>query len=114
MKSRAIIVACITFLTAASAHAGNTYTPAQLSKMIEAGRYPKQGNVTKTVKSIVYAACILNLEKFVDAIKPPYPAETIASTDTIRTDKLWTNDAAMTVTCLAESDEMVITIAPYL
>lgn len=96
-----------------TALAGKTYTPQQLHKMIAAGRYPKQGPVEKTVRQMDYAACIVTLETIVGAVKPEYPALTVVSTNLMRTEKVWTNDGAVTVTCSGASNELILTKADY-
>ena len=97
-----------------AADAAKTYTPEQLTKLVSTGRYPRQGNVTTQVKIMDYAACIAALDTVINAIKPRYPAQTIASTNMVRSEKVWTNDSAMTVTCEAITKKQIITTAPYL
>lgn len=95
------------------ANAGKTYTPAELHRMIEAGKYPKQGPVKEQVREMGYATCINTMDQIIGAIKPYYPSAVIVSTNTMRTEKVWTNDGAVTVTCSAANDKLIMTVAPY-
>ena len=96
------------------AYADKTYTPAQLRDMVQSGNYPKQGAASTQTKSADYASCIAQIEAIVSSVRPNYPTQTIVSTNLMRTEKVWTNDAAMTLTCSAPEKKLIITMAPYL
>ncbi len=113
MQRLLLLIALAALYPAAPANA-KTYTPTELQALVRAGRYPEQGDVTKTVVDRSYAACIIALESMVDAIHLNYPTATIASTSLLRTEKVWTNDAALTVTCDAVRNKIIITRSPYL
>lgn len=100
-------------LAATPAYAGKTYTPAELHRMINAGKYPKQGPVKEQVRELGYATCINTMDQIIGAMKPHYPSALIVSTNTMRTEKVWTNDGAVTVTCSAANDKLIMTVAPY-
>jgi hypothetical protein len=93
--------------------AQKTYTPAQLHSMVDSGRYPSQGSARSTSQAMDYSECILKLESVVGAVRPNYPARRIVSTNLMRVEKVWTNDAAVTVSCSAPDRKMVMTSAPY-
>ena len=91
-----------------------TYTPEELRNMVKSRNYPQQDTSSvKKRESIDYTACIIKIESIVAASKPNYPSETIESTDLIQI-ILWTNDSAMTLTCNATDNELIVTSAPYL
>lgn len=96
------------------ADAAQTYTPEQLRRMVASGRYPKQGEIEKTVRTMDYAECIATMETMIGAIKPNYPSVVIVSTNVMRTEKFWTNDGAVTVSCMADGNKLVLIRAPYL
>ena len=98
----------------APASAQKTYTPNQLQSMIEKGIYPKQGSPSTHTQKIDYVACIAKIEATIASVRPNYPARTIASTNVMRTEKIWINDAAITLTCSAPDKKFIITTAPYL
>jgi len=98
----------------APASAQKTYTPAQLQSMVQSGNYPKQGALSTQTQHIDYVACIAKVEWVVASIGPYYPAKTVVSTNIMRMDKVWTNDAAVTLTCSAPDKKLIITFAPYL
>lgn len=108
------IVASATFLCISSAAAQKSYTPAQLRSMIQSGNYPKQGAPSTKSENTDYAACIAKVESVVSSVRPNYPTQTVVSTNLMRIEKLWTNDAAMTFTCNSADKTLVITSAPYL
>lgn len=116
--NRKKIVALMLFVSAltlsATASAQKTYTPAQLRSMVQSGNYPEQSTLTTQTQSIDYVVCIAKLESVVASIRPNYPAKTVVSTNIMRIEKVWTNDSAMTFTCSAPDNKLVITSAPYL
>ena len=61
-----------------------------------------------------YSACIEKVTAIVISVQPNYPTSTILSTNIARIEKVWTNDAAMTLSCSAADGKLVITTAPYL
>lgn len=109
----ALVVAFITTM-ATFAYAQKTYTPAELRKMVDAGMFPRQGSPTTKAESMNYTTCIAKVESVIASVRPNYPTRTVASTNIMRMEKLWTNDAAMTLTCSAHDGKFVITSAPYL
>lgn len=94
--------------------AQKTYTPAQLRSMVQNGKYPKQGDITTQTQSISFADCITKVEAVIASVKPNYPTETIVNTNIMRVEKMWTNDAAMTLSCSALDKKITITSASYL
>lgn len=95
------------------AEAGKTYTPAQLRKMVAAGKFPDQGPVETKVQRMDYTTCIASMASVVESVQPDYPTKTIMSSNIGRIEKVWTNDAAMTLTCSAPDGKLVITTAKY-
>lgn len=57
--------------------------------------------------------CRASADSIVAAVKPNYPTETIVDTKIVKVLKVWTNDSAITVSCSALDENMVITVAPY-
>lgn len=108
-----MLVGFLLAATISTANAGKTYTPAQLRQMVQSQNFPDQGDVQTTVAKRSYAACVIALEGIISAIQPNYPTATIVNTSLIRTEKAWTNDAAVTVTCSAPDEKLIITTAPY-
>ena len=99
---------------ASPAFAGKTYTPTQLRSMVQSGKYPKQGSPSTQSQRLDYSACIAKVTAVVSSVQPEYPTSTVLSTNIARIEKVWTNDAAMTLTCSAPDGTLVITTAPYL
>jgi hypothetical protein len=90
-----------------------TYSPAQLTEMVKNGKFPDQKALVTESKNMDYTQCILEVEGIVGAIKNSYPTITVASTNILRMEKIWTNDSAMTITCSAPDRKMIITSATY-
>jgi hypothetical protein len=115
MESR-MRLAMVTFLLlsmSGMAMAQKTYTPSQLRAMVKSGKYPPQGQVSSESKNMDYTSCVSLLERTVGAVTPEYPASTIVSTNLMRVEKVWTNDAAVTITCSAPDSKMTMTSARY-
>lgn len=99
---------------ASLAIAGKTYTPAQLRSMVRSGNYPKQGSPSTQSQRMDYSTCIAKVAALVSSVQPEYPTSTVLNTNIARIEKVWTNDAAMTLSCSAPDGKLVITTAPYL
>jgi hypothetical protein len=91
-----------------------TYTPKKLKAMVAAGKYPEQGSPTTESKEMEFSACVSRMDEVADAIGGSYPRQVIVSTAILRIQKIWTNDAAVTVTCSAPDQKLVMTSAKYL
>lgn len=111
--ARFVAVAALMFGVAPLVMAAKTYTPSQLHRMVDAGHPPKQGKVTTKTMTMRYAACIENITTTLQAIGASYPSKPVVVSDQMTMLKLWTNDAAMTLSCSASDQKMVITQAPY-
>lgn len=109
-----LVVSALGFGFVSPAFAGKTYTPSQLRKMVKMEKYPRQGSVSKQSQSVDYSSCVTKVFSVVGSIGSNYPTRTIASTNNLLIEKVWTNDAAMTFTCSAEDEKLIITSAPYL
>ena len=117
MKQRTIVLLAAMSLSVgvvSPAFAGKTYTPTQLRRMVQSGNYPKQGSPSTQSQHMDYSACIAKVTAVVSSVQPAYPTSTILSTNIARIEKVWTNDAAMTLSCSAPDGKLVITTAPYL
>ncbi len=104
----------LTALLSIAAHADRTYTPAQLNRLVNSGNPPPQGPITTTTQSIDFASCVAKIESIAAAIGSHYPTYTVVKTNIMRVEKFWTNDAAMTATCVAADRKLVLTTAKYL
>jgi hypothetical protein len=114
LNSRVTALVALVFLGLPGvSSAQKTYTPAQLRSMVDSGKYPSQGAARSTSQAMDYSECIVKLESVVGAVRPNYPSRTIVSTNLMRVEKVWTNDAAVTVSCSAPDRKMVMTSAPY-
>ena len=109
-----IIIAIALILHACATNPTTTYTPSQLRTMIQNGDFPKQGSQTTQTEIIGYRDCLAKVAGIIAAIGSNYPTRTILNTNTARMEKIWTNDGALTVTCSAPDNKLVITNALYL
>ncbi len=97
-----------------SALASKIYTPEQLNSMVNSGNYPSQDLVKSQTKTASFAECRLSVESVLSAIRDNYPTKILIDTAVLYTEKAWTNNAAMTVSCSKLDNKMVITQANYL
>ena len=105
--------AILTLASCANKQSTYTYTPNQLRSMVQSGNYPRQGSPETKSESLGYSACVTRVEGIVASVRPNYPTATVVNTRIMRIEKVWTNDAAMTLTCSATDGRLVITSAPY-
>ena len=116
MNTKIILASAVVIALAAStpAHAAKNYTPAQLQKMVNAGNPPKQGSPSTQKQSMSFSSCVSKVSSIVASVRPQYPAKIIVNTSIMHMAKVWTNDAAMTLTCSGPDQRLVITTAKYL
>ena len=96
------------------ANAAKTYTPEQLRKMVESGKPPKQGTPTTQTQVMTFNVCVGKIDAIVNSIEEQYPAKNIVQTKLLYMVKVWTNDAAMTLSCSQPDKKLIITTAKYL
>jgi hypothetical protein len=101
-------------IQAAPVHAAKTYTPAQLRQMVNGGNPPKQGSPSTKKQSVPFSSCVSKINSIVASVSDQYPAKVIVNTSIMHMAKVWTNDAAMTLTCSGPDEALVITTAQYL
>jgi hypothetical protein len=104
----------LTLASCNGTRAGRTYTPVELKALIDSGKYPPQGEPTTQTKEMEFAACVATIDQVAGAVGENYPTQVLVNTGIMRLQKIWTNDAAVTVTCSAPDRKMVITSAKYL
>lgn len=93
---------------------GRTYTPKKLKAMVAAGKYPPQAAPTTQSEVLEFSACVQKTRAVVAAIGSNYPSQIVVDTAILRMQKIWTNDAAVTITCSAADRTIVFTTAKYL
>lgn len=108
-----ILASASMLLLLSPAFAEKTYTPAQLRSMFQSGKLPKQGSPTTQTKAMDFESCVVQVKSIVQSVQPNYPTSTILSTNSALMEKVWTNDAAMTMSCSAPDGKLVITSSPY-
>lgn len=93
--------------------ARSNYTRDELMQMVGNGRYPEQGAVSTKADAMNYGDCIVAADAVTAPLRGVYPVITVVNTSLMYMVKLWTNDSAMTITCSALNEKMVVTTAPY-
>lgn len=108
------LISIVFFLISQVAHAATTYTPAQLKKMVNNGKYPKQGNPTTQTMNVPFEGCNLKVKQIISDIGENYPAQQIADSNIIKSTKIWTNDGVLVLTCSKPDEKLIMTISKYL
>lgn len=88
------------------------YTPSQLFKMVNSGKFPEQIDGTTTYSSVPFATCAANAEKIARSVEENYPVKRIIQTSSIVTYKFWANDGVTVVTCTSDN-RMGLTKSSY-
>ena len=104
----------IALLFSLSAFAAQTYTPRELRQMVNSGNYPAQGSVSTKTQAISFSACVSKVKGVVSSVSGQYPTQTIVNTGVMYMAKVWTNDAALTLSCSKPDRKLIITAAKYL
>ena len=86
---------------------------AQLRGLIEQGAFPSQGVVSTERVATSFSSCVARVNDVLDSATNQYPRKISVDTSVMYVAKLWTNDSAMTFTCSAPDELLVITSAKY-
>ena len=108
------VTGALAMMLSGPALAEKTYTPAQLRQMVGSGKPPKQGKPMTQRESMSFSSCVAKVDAIVTSVRDNYPAEVVVKTSVMHLAKLWTNDAAMTLTCSATDRLLIITASKYL
>ncbi|GAB2899730.1 hypothetical protein GCM10027046_31150 [Uliginosibacterium flavum] len=113
MKGIYVSAAVSLILAAMPAQAEKTYTPEQLRKMVQSGKYPAQGPLAREETTrMSWVDCLAKTEAIIGAVTPTYPSTKLVDTKIMTSTKVWVNDSAMTVSCYADG-RLHLTSAPY-
>jgi predicted amino acid racemase len=94
--------------------AAKSYTPAELRKMVNAGKYPKQGKPVSESRAMAFPACKSTAKSVIDQVRPNYPSEVIVDTGIMYMAKLWTNTGVVLMACSQLDGKLVTTTSDYL
>ncbi len=63
---------------------------------------------------MTFNVCVGKIDAIVDSIEEHYRAKSIVQTKLLYMVKVWTNDAAMTLSCSQSDKKLIISTAKYL
>ena len=81
------------------AWAAQEYTPEQLREMVSAGRFPPQSAPAQETKALAFPECKAVVRSLMEDVQPAYPVRTLKDAPALLSVKLWTNDAAVVMSC---------------
>lgn len=90
------------------------YTRKEINNLVSSEKYPKQGSVKTITKNSSFSDCKVAIINVTEQFQGLYPEKILMNTNIVYTAKVWTNDAALTVSCLKVNRKMVITQAKYI
>ena len=113
MKIKSIALTLALTATASTALAASEFSPSSLTYMVNSGTPPAQGS-TRIIanESASLYACKSKANAVVSSMTPTYPYYVILDSSSMYSVKLWTNDAALVITC--NGSTMKINSATYL
>lgn len=96
------------------AFAQKIYTPAELRKMVAAGKLPAQGKPKLVSQENEFDTCIAAIKNIFSAVGSNYPSKIIANTSIVYNRKIWANDGVTLVTCSKLAGKIVVSISSYI
>jgi hypothetical protein len=93
-------------------HAATEYTPEQLREMVASGNVPAQADAQQETKAVAFPECKAVVRSLVSDVQPDYPVRTLADGPKMLSVKLWTNDAAVVMSC-SRDGRLVVQKALY-
>jgi hypothetical protein len=95
------LLACGALLltAASSAWAAKEYTPEQLRQMVGSGMFPAQDDPAEETRTVTFSQCKAVVRSLVSDVEPDYPVRTLMDAPAMLSVKLWTNDAAVVMSC---------------
>ena len=109
-----VLVAVAGIAVSTPCWAAKSYTPAELRKMVKAGKYPKQGKPVSEGRAMTFPACKATATSVIDQVKPNYPSEIIVDTGIMYMAKVWTNTGVVLMTCSQPDGKFVSATSEYL
>ena len=103
MKNIILLMFCISITLSNYALGYETYTPNELKAMINNGNYPEQAKTggKSTTRNLDFGKCIRLISKIFEQVGDYYPTEVIVESSTLRSEKIWTNDGTLLISCSA-------------
>ncbi len=108
-----ITITLIALLFSLSVLSAQTYMPSELRQMVSSDNYPEQGSVSTKTQAISFTACVSKVKGVVSSVSGQYPTKIIVNTGIMYMAKVWTNDAALTLSCSDPDRKLIITTAKY-
>jgi hypothetical protein len=100
-------------LAVAACSSYKTYTADQLRLMVAAGNFPAQSSPRTASEAMDFPTCLAKIASIKRDIGSAYPSREIVSTPTVQMEKVWSRDAALTLTCSALDGKFVWSSAAY-
>ena len=107
-----LICAVLAASAAVPALAATEYTPEQLREMVAAGSLPPQGDAQQETRAVPFPECKAVVRSLVSDVQPQYPVRTLADGPKMLSVQLWTNDAAVVMSC-SRNGRLVVQKALY-
>jgi hypothetical protein len=92
--------------------ASREYSPEQLRQMVASRKYPAQGAVAQETKTVEFSQCKEVVRSLMADMQPDYPVRTLKDAPALLSVKLWTNDAAVVMSCSGDG-RLVVQKSPY-
>jgi hypothetical protein len=108
------LLTCGAFLLAVAcpASAAREYSPEELRQMVASRNYPAQGSPAEEMKAVEFSQCKEVVRSLVADMQPDYPVRTLKDAPALLSVKLWTNDAAVVMSC-SRDGRLVVQKSPY-
>jgi hypothetical protein len=115
MKNLLVLLLFISTALNSQALGYETYTPIELKAMIDNGIYPEQAKAgTKsTSRNLDFGKCIRLISKIFGQVGDYYPTEVIVQSSILRSEKIWTNDGTLLISCSKPDGTMIMTESKY-
>ena len=81
------------------AWAAKEYTPEELRQMVGAGMFPAQHDPAEEARDVTFSQCKAVVHSLLSDVQPNYPVRTLMDGPAMLSVKLWTNDAAVVLSC---------------
>lgn len=91
-----------------------TYTKEELNRLAQSGNYPTQGVLEPVSDEVIqFDACKEAAKSIVDSVSSNYPTKVLSDTSLMYSAKVWTNDAAILMTCTQPDNRSTVKKSVY-
>jgi hypothetical protein len=112
MKKKLLACGALLLAVALPGWAAKEYTPEELRQMVGSGTFPPQHEPAEETRAVAFPQCKAVVRSLMSDVQPDYPVRTLTDAPAMLSVQLWTNDAAVVMSC-SQDGRLVVQKSSY-